>query len=47
MASPAPARRLDRHPEVGDHLGLADVLVEAAGAEGDLEAEVVVDRAVR
>jgi hypothetical protein len=28
------ARRLDGHPEVGDHLGLADVLLEAAGPEG-------------
>ena len=42
-ASPRRARRLDRDPQVGDHLRLADVLVEPAGAEGDLEAEVVVD----
>ena len=36
---------LDGDPEVGDHLRLADVLVEPARAQRDLEAEVVVDRA--
>ena len=41
----AGARGLDGDAQVGDHLRLADVLVEAARAQRDLEAEVVVDRA--
>ena len=41
----AGARGLDRHAQVGDHLRLADVLVETARAQRHLEAEVVVDRA--
>jgi hypothetical protein len=42
---PAGARRLDRDAEVGDDLGLADVVLEPPGAERGLEAEVVVDGA--
>ena len=41
----AGAGGLDRDAQVGDHLRLADVLVEQARAQRDLEAEVVVDRA--
>jgi hypothetical protein len=39
----AGAGRLDRDPEVGDHLRLPDVLVEPPRAQRHLEAEVVVD----